>query len=126
MIDHHLFANTVHTHKTETDMTHRMRIYGAGGCGCNRVNAIMERGLPTSNRAEVLPAVLDTSRSNLQKSNLGEDSVYLVPDLDGSGKLRHENHREISKSIKNMLNQIPPDDFNVVIFSASGGLPKAR
>lgn len=102
-------------------LTRKLRIYGAGGAGTNRVSEFMQRQQPSANRAKIMPSILDTSRSNLRGAKIPEDCLYLVPDLDGSGKLRHENHGEISKTIRQMLNQIPPQEFNLVVFSASGG-----
>lgn len=96
-----------------------LRIYGCGGCGINLANHFSD---DTNDDfcATVKPAFIDTSHSNL-KEGVDPDSVYLMDGLDGSGKVRRENHEEISKSIKHILLQVHPGDFNIVIFSGSGG-----
>jgi hypothetical protein len=49
------------------------------------------------------------------------NDVYVLDNLDGSGKKRDENHVEISNIIKEILVKHKPLDFNVVVFSLSGG-----
>ena len=96
-----------------------LRIYGTGGCGINTAylfNKVKEE----PNCAKFAPAYIDASRSNLQPDMRQED-IFVLPNVDGSGKIRKENHKEISNVIKQILLQIEPGDFNVVIFSASGG-----
>lgn len=106
----------------------RVRIYGVGGCGTNRVCDFLAQReqMPYRDQVEVLPAVLDTSEANLKGRQVPQENVYLVPDLDGSGKVRSENHQEISRWIKRMINEITPQEFNIIVFSASGGFSKAR
>ena len=101
-------------------MTKQVRLYGAGGAGINIVSHYTGRQSEPG-CAEIMPALVDTSRSNLKNREMPKDSTYLVEGLDGSGKIRAENHAEISKTIKQILVQIPPTDFNIVVFSASGG-----
>ena len=101
-------------------MSNKVRVYGCGGAGVNITSHYT--GKSTSpGCAELLPALVDTSRSNLKGRQLPEDATYLVEGLDGSGKIRAENHAEIAKTIKQVLVQIQPTDFNIVVFSASGG-----
>lgn len=101
-------------------MTNQVRIYGAGGAGVNITSHYTGRAA-SAGCAELLPALVDTSRSNLKGRQIPEDATYLVEGLDGSGKIRAENHTEIAKTIKQVLVQIQPTDFNIVVFSASGG-----
>ena len=65
-------------------------------------------------------AFIDTSSSNVKKG-MNEDNVYILPNLDSSGKKRDENHLEISNVIKEVLVKHKPLDFNIVLFSLSGG-----
>lgn len=101
----------------------RVRLYGVGGCGTNRVCEFLEQREHMNHRSqtELLPAILDTSEANLKGRQVPQDSVYLIPDLDGSGKVRSENHQEISRWIRRMINEVSPQEFNVIVFSASGG-----
>lgn len=112
----------------------RIVMYGAGGCGINTVsyyndNSVIEQsaelndeqGQPISPiTAEIKTVYIDASHSNLQEKFRDED-VFILPNVDGSGKVRRENHKEITKVIKQVLLQHEPGDFNVVVFSASGG-----
>lgn len=100
--------------------TRKMRIYGCGGAGVNLVAPYGGVGIE-SGCAEILPALVDTSASNLRSHDAEQLDVYLVQGLDGSGKIRAENYNEIKKSVKQVLVDIRPADFNVVVFSASGG-----
>mgnify|MGYP001176795926 CR=1 FL=1 len=96
-----------------------MRVYGCGGAGINITSFFNGAGIE-SGCAEVFPAYVDTSRSNL-RPEFNEDDVFILENVDGSGKVRRENHEEIANVTRQILLQIPPKDFNVVIFSASGG-----
>lgn len=98
-----------------------LRLYGAGGCGINLIsvylNARIEEGA-----AACHPVFIDTSRSNLIAAGVtGDDHCYLLKDVDGSGKVRRDNHEVISKNVRSLLQQHEPLDFNIVVFSASGG-----
>lgn len=97
-----------------------IRLYGCGGTGINCISIF--DGLETNepNCGEILTSYIDTSRSNM-KSHFSEGDCYLLKGVDGSGKIRRENHREISESIKQILLEHKPGDFNIVVSSASGG-----
>lgn len=101
-------------------MSRTLRIFGCGGAGINLVSHYFGKE-STAGTALLEPALIDTSRSNLKGRKIDEDATYLVEGLDGSGKIRSENYDEINKTIKQILVQIPPGDFNLVVFSASGG-----
>jgi hypothetical protein len=101
-------------------MSKQIRIYGCGGAGVNIVSHYTGRQSEPG-CAEIMPALVDTSRSNLKNREIPQDATYLVDGLDGSGKIRAENHAEIQKTIKQILVQIQPTDFNLIVFSASGG-----
>lgn len=96
-----------------------LRIYGCGGCGINLANHF-SHDAEDDFCANIKPAFIDTSHSNLSE-DVDPEAVYLMDGLDGSGKVRRENHEEISNSIKHILLQVEPGDFNIVIFSGSGG-----
>lgn len=101
-------------------MSKTLRIYGCGGAGVNLVSHYFGKE-SSAGTAELAPALVDTSKSNLMGRKIDEDATYLVDGLDGSGKIRSENYDEINKTIKQILVQIQPGDFNLVVFSASGG-----
>lgn len=98
-----------------------IRLYGCGGFGTNiassfdKATSEIERGY-----AECHAVYIDTSRSNL-RPDIKPENVFLLEDVDGSGKVRKENHQEISKTVKSIVQQFPQKDLNVVVFSASGG-----
>lgn len=99
-----------------------LRIYGAGGAGINIVGswnsvAGTQAGPGT---ALVELAYIDTSRSNLP-NGVDPNLVFVLEGVDGSGKVRAENHVEIGRNIRNVIQQHEPGDLNVVVFSASGG-----
>jgi hypothetical protein len=96
-----------------------LRIMGCGGAGVNAAYQFNQAS-DEPNCARILPGYIDASRSNLHPDMRTED-IYVLPNVDGSGKIRKENHKEISNVIKQILLQIEPGDFNVVVFSASGG-----
>lgn len=97
----------------------KLRLYGCGGAGINIASKFADaREYPAS--AKILASFLDTSRSNI-KAVVSEDQVYILEDLDGSGKIRAENHQKISVAVKDMLVKHRPEAFNIVVFSASGG-----
>jgi hypothetical protein len=94
-------------------------IYGAGGCGSNIVSRFEGRDQEVG-RAEYRLYYFDTSTANL-KDGVDPKRYYVLKDKDGSGGLRSENHPEIAKSVRNILQEQEPSDFNVVVFSGSGG-----
>lgn len=97
-----------------------LRIYGCGGAGINLTTTFALDESDSSQYAVVKPVFVDTSLSNLD-SNISKDQCFILPDVDGSGKVRRENHRQISESVKGLLSQFEPLDFNIIVFSGSGG-----
>ena len=97
----------------------KIRLYGAGGAGINCVS-IFNQAEETPSCAEIAVSFIDTSRSNIT-SDFREEDCYILKGVDGSGKIRRENHREISESIKQILLEHKPGDFNVVVSSGAGG-----
>lgn len=96
-----------------------IRLYGAGGAGINCIS-VFNDVKPLQGCANILTSYIDTSRSNL-KHDFREEDCFIFKDKDGSGKIRKENHKDISDSIKKILLEQKPGDFNIVVSSASGG-----
>lgn len=99
-----------------------VRIFGCGGLGVNAIAA-----LESSKKANVVGfsnydlCYVDTSRSNMAKKKLSEDDIFVFSDVDGSGKIRRENHKIIADNTKAILQKFKPATFNIVVSSASGG-----
>jgi hypothetical protein len=100
----------------------RVRIYACGGFGVN-IGSYFDgyKGQVEPGYSQIETAYVDTSRSNFNKANISPDRVFVLPDADGSGGYRAENHPEIAKNIPNILQQFKPLDFNIVVFSGAGG-----
>lgn len=101
-------------------MTKQVRLYGCGGAGVNLTSHYLSKKTG-QNCAELLPALIDTSRSNLHGRDVDNVETFLVDGLDGSGKIRSENHKEIASRIKQILVDVKPTDVNIVLFSGAGG-----
>lgn len=99
----------------------QVRLYAAGGAGMN-IGSQMEMHRNTNEKsfANLDIVYLDTSRSNLNKT-IAQDSCYLIDGLDGSGKVRAENHEQISQHIRVILQKFEPTDLNIVLHSTAGG-----
>lgn len=97
----------------------KVRLYGCGGLGTNVVKDYIGRKT-TPGFATPLVSFVDTSRSNLSGIE-DESSIFVLENTDGSGKVRKENHAQISAAVKQILLKQTPEDFNIVVFSASGG-----
>lgn len=96
-----------------------IHVFGCGGCGINATSYFNDAA-EEANCAEVKTTYVDASRSNMKEEFKDED-VFILPNVDGSGKVRSENHKEIANVVKQVLHQMEPGDMNVVVFSASGG-----
>lgn len=97
-----------------------IRLYCAGGGG---INLGKKYGGPLPDyigSAKVMTTYVDTSKTNLHDVPDAEN-VFVLPELDGSGKVRKENHEAIAQMVPRILKDHPPADFNLVIFTASGG-----
>lgn len=98
-----------------------MRIYGCGGAGINIASFYDKPGestQPFTSNFDV--AMIDTSRSNLNDT-IPDEHIAILPNMDGSGKIRAENAAAISDNIRQLIAKYPPRDMSVVVFSASGG-----
>lgn len=94
--------------------------YFCGGAGINQAKYFL--GLPRGQKgyADLAVTMVDTSASNLTGLNIDEEAIYRLP-VDGSGKVRKENHGEIANTVKDVLVKHKPAQFNIVVYSASGG-----
>jgi len=99
----------------------RVSFYGHGGCGTNigsQLEHFRERG--EKSFADLTLTYVDTSRSNLAKS-IDPRHCYLIDGLDGSGKVRAENHEVITQHIPVLMQQHPAQDLAIVVHSLGGG-----
>lgn len=94
-------------------------IYAAGGAGLNIVAGLS--ALNASGAAAATAYGIDTSKSNLRESKFSSDNLFLFEGVDGSGKVRAENHQLIAKTAKQILLKFKPGAFNIVIHSGGGG-----
>jgi len=103
------------------DTQGEIRLYCCGGAGIN-IGSHFEGGQAGEpGYAKTQLTYVDTSKSNLARSGLSRDSIYLLEGVDGSGKVRTENHAEIGRNVRNIIQQFKPGFFNIVLFSGAGG-----
>jgi hypothetical protein len=99
----------------------QVQLYACGGGGLNIGQRLEKhRGKREVGFAALDIAYIDTSRSNLRDSIKSENG-YLLEGLDGSGKVRSENHQEIGNNTRAVLQQFKPADLNIVLSTAAGG-----
>lgn len=100
-------------------------VYGAGGAGINLTRQIAAQVQGDAknifSQVDANFVYVDTSESNLAKNGIDKDAVFLFEGVDGSGKVRAENHVIIAKSTLKILQAHKPGTFNIVVCSASGG-----
>lgn len=98
-----------------------MKIYAAGGTGCNIGSAILKHLKDQVHLTANIDAVfIDTSRSNLNPS-IPASKTYLFEDLNGSGKLRASNYQVLNEHSREILLQHKPADINIILSSGAGG-----
>lgn len=106
----------------ENMITGRAVLFACGGCGINQASHFEQfRDKEDPGFASIDVVYLDTSKSNLFNSVVDKDKIYIVEGLDGSGKVRAENHREIGDCVLDILQTHKPGDINFVLSSGSGG-----
>lgn len=102
-----------------------MKIYGCGGLGLNLASKFEAlRSKQGVNMDSIDISYIDTSLSNLHHNNINPDHFYLIKKSDekkGSGKFRPENYEAVKEQVKSILLKHPPEQFNCVIHSLSGG-----
>lgn len=99
----------------------QVHLWALGGCG-SEIASFFESSLNAGLRL----TYVDTSRSNIRDTTLGDEDIFIFTDasgkeLDGSGKLRKENAKLIQEQTPSILNKHKAGKFNIVIFSLSGG-----
>lgn len=105
-----------------------LRIYGAGGTGINIARHFEPtRAQVHPGHATIHPVYADTSRSNIP-SNLDDNHCYVISksastgaDIDGGGKVRALHGDDVVDSVRPLLNDFPPMETNIVVFSTTGG-----
>lgn len=97
-----------------------IRLYAAGGAGINIAKTMEKfRGVGEPGMGILDPVYIDTSHSNAKGVNL--EKSYFFDDMDGSGKVRKENHEAIASRTREILLKFPPQDLNIILSSGSGG-----
>jgi hypothetical protein len=110
----------VTTEATQNTPVGVLRIFCCGGGGIN-IGSKFPANLPARmGIATIKTTFIDTSRTNLSDDTNPED-CYVLEGVDGSGKVRKENHEQIAKEIPRILVKHQPGDFNIVAFTAAGG-----
>lgn len=92
-----------------------VRVYCAGGLGMNIGSTLMGDGYDV--------CYIDSSKSN-ENHNVDPSNVCYVSGIKGvggSGGHRANNYRPIQEKIPGFLDDFPPADLNIVVFSLSGG-----
>lgn len=102
---------------TITTEKNTVNIYSCGGAGAN----LLKKLETTAEMANVKRCFIDTSMSNLRGVTVEDEELFLFEGVDGSGKVRAENHEIIGKHAKHILAKFVPSKFNIVISSGSGG-----
>lgn len=97
----------------------KIKLYGAGGAGINQAKPFLGEATRPG-YAQIDVALIDTSHSNISEGTASEN-IYILPNVDGSGKKRAENHEEIANTVKDVLVKHKPADFNIVVYSGAGG-----
>lgn len=92
-----------------------IKIYACGGCGVNIATKL--KGL--DHNLDV--TFVDTSTANLEALN-NEENTYIVPSLDGAGKLRSKTYEAFNEDVETLLIEHKASEgLNIVISSLSGG-----
>lgn len=98
---------------------HTFAVYGCGGTGVNLVQDVINvpnaAGFP-----EVSKYRIDTSSTDIINLE-GHGEAYIIPGVRGAGKERKFAYSVAAPHTSDILLKNPPKDFNVVIFSLSGG-----
>lgn len=95
------------------------RIYSCGGAAIN-ITAQTKDHSNSLGFADLAVSRIDTSDKNI-KPGMNPNSVYVLEDADGSGKQRAHNYKAVVAALEQILSNHKPGDYNIVVFSASGG-----
>lgn len=98
-----------------------IKLYGMGGAGINLVKHFLSSN-GKSEPGHAIPQLIfgDTSHSNFTP-DIPRESCFTPKSTDGSGKVRSQNYDPIVETVGQIVEQVPPGDLNVVVFSGSGG-----
>jgi hypothetical protein len=97
-----------------------VRLYACGGAGINIAKTMEKfRGVSEPGMAVLDQVYIDTSHSNAK--GVDSEKSYFFDDMDGSGKVRRENHEAIASRTREILLKFPPMDLNIILSSGSGG-----
>jgi hypothetical protein len=95
------------------------RIYSCGGAAIN-ITAKTPDHADSLGFADLAISRIDTSDKNI-KAGMNPQSVYVLENADGSGKQRAHNYKAVVAAMEQILSKHKPGDYNIVVFSASGG-----
>lgn len=100
------------------------RIYACGG-GAISITADLTDYVNVKGFSDTKVSRLDTSNKNMTP-NMPESSKFVLPGSgkgkeEGSGKQRDHNYKPVVAAMPAILAQQQPEDYNIVIFTASGG-----
>jgi len=95
------------------------RVYSCGGAAIN-ITALTKDHKDSLGFADLAVSRIDTSNKNI-KPGMDPQSVYVLDNADGSGKQRAHNYKAVVEALPQILSKHKPGDYNVVVFSASGG-----
>ena len=97
-----------------------VRLYGCGGTGINAVKPFIDfdsQGVA----AQISTCFIDTSDSNIKDIADRKDDIFLMPDVDGSGKNRKKNLELVADRMPEVQGRWAPGDLNIVVTSMGGG-----
>lgn len=108
---------------TSNKTPNTVRIYACGGAGTNIVGALGEIK-ERDGYAATKNCYIDTSRSNIN-ARIPEDNIFIVTkngeELKGSGGVRGSNAEPIVAEVRAAIKQFPPEEYNLIVGSLSGG-----
>lgn len=97
-----------------------IRIYNCGGAGIGIGKYFEpERHEKNPGYAMLSPVYMDTSRAST--FGVPAEYFYQLPEAEGSGGKRSFNGEDIIRYTGDMLQKFPPEQYNVVIHSTTGG-----
>lgn len=97
----------------------KTHIYACGG-GAIDITAAQATITDSLGFSDAVISRIDTSFSNITE-NMPSDSVYVLEGADGSGSERRHNYKPIMKAMNQILARFQPGDYNIVLFTTSGG-----
>lgn len=105
---------------SEVNTVGTIRLFSCGGAATNLTKKFIKDYRQPKGFANVEACFIDSSDSNI-KGTVPPEQVYLIEGLDGSGGHRKENAEKIKDMHLDFLQRFKPEQFNIVLFSFSGG-----